>query len=56
MSRRQFILCHMLLVMGGGEGVCTEKRMMGEVLGHGLVNYIDNKAKCRHLKNRHKGT
>jgi hypothetical protein len=38
-------LCHMLLVE------CVQKkRMMGEVLGHGLVNYIDNNAKCRHPK------
>ncbi len=21
---------------------------------HGLTNYVDNKAKCRHLKNDHK--
>jgi hypothetical protein len=37
---------------GGRGGECVQKkRMMGEVLEYGLVNYIDNKAKCRHLKN-----
>jgi hypothetical protein len=41
----------MLLVMGGRRGEWVQKkRMMGEVLGHGLVNYIDYNAKCRHPK------
>ncbi len=25
-------------------------REMGNVLGHGIINYIDTKAKCRHIK------
>jgi hypothetical protein len=29
----------------------TEESVIGDYCLHGLINYIDTKAKCRHLKN-----